>query len=226
VPTINGAVGPALIWRFEQPLRSISSSMVGGGIGTASWVLNLTVDSHYDRFDPAAHITEIADAQHLPSRGIGLLTAVDVGTHNIATADGATVCATVGVRRPVWAHDPQTPFPSHDRRVSPTGSDQVPGTINLVCFIEGRLTDAALVNAVMTVSEAKTQALFDREIDGTGTASDAMCILSPDWAGQPVSAQSAQLAENVFGGPRSFWGARLARATYEAVAAGIDRQRR
>ena len=29
----------------------------------------------------------------------------------------------------------------------------------------------------------------------------------------------------IFGGPRSYWGARLAAATYASVVAGIDRQR-
>jgi hypothetical protein len=32
IPAVDGAVGPALVWRFGQALRSISSAIVGGGI--------------------------------------------------------------------------------------------------------------------------------------------------------------------------------------------------
>jgi adenosylcobinamide amidohydrolase len=70
------------------------------------------------------------------------------------------------------------------------------------------LTDAALVNAVMTLTEAKTQAVLDAGFPGTGTATDSVCVAVPLGEGE------------AFAGPRSTWGARLARATYEAVLAG------
>ncbi len=57
------------------------------------------------------------------------------------------------------------------------------------------------------------QALLDAGIAGTGTATDAVCILADRPAGGGVEP---------FGGPRSTWGARAARATYAAVRAGVD----
>lgn len=74
------------------------------------------------------------------------------------------------------------------------------------------LDPAAAVNAVMTVTEAKTQALLDAGVPGTGTASDSVVICWPPHH-QPVER---------FAGPRSLWGARLARTVYEAVSAGIE----
>jgi adenosylcobinamide amidohydrolase len=71
------------------------------------------------------------------------------------------------------------------------------------------LSDAALVNAVATATEAKAQGLRDLGLDATGTATDALCLLCPD-AGRPHD----------FGGPRSVWGARLARAVHAAITAG------
>ena len=41
------------------------------------------------------------------------------------------------------------------------------------------LGDAAYVNAVMTATEAKTQALLDAGFRATGTASDAICVAAP-----------------------------------------------
>jgi adenosylcobinamide hydrolase len=137
--------------------------------------------------------------------GIGLMTAVDVGAMSSSLADGVAVVATVGVRRPVWAADSA-------RAQSETVSG--PGTINLVAQVPERLSPAALVNLVATVTEAKVQALLDQGVPGTGTASDAVCILCPT-AGH----------EQLFGGPRSEWGGRAAQATYAAVVDGVLRQR-
>ncbi len=49
---------------------------------------------------------------------------------------------------------------------------------------------------------------------GTGTASDAICAAAPV-AGEPED----------FAGPRSLWGARIARAVHAAVYAGAVRYR-
>jgi adenosylcobinamide amidohydrolase len=94
------------------------------------------------------------------------------------------------------------------------------------------LSDAALVNAVVTATEAKTQALLEAGVPGSGTSSDAVCIACPapgalasaspvsrsPAAGSLASGQEVPVEE--YGGPRSPWGARIARATHRAVAAG------
>ena len=72
IPAVGGAVGPVLVWRFPQPLRSISSAIVGGGIGICNWVLNMTVDPLYSRIDPATHIAEVAGALGLDGEGVVL----------------------------------------------------------------------------------------------------------------------------------------------------------
>jgi adenosylcobinamide amidohydrolase len=86
----------------------------------------------------------------------------------------------------------------------------VPGTINVVASLPAALDDAALVNAATTVAEAKAQALWDGGVAATGTASDALCVVCP--ADGPAVG---------FGGPRSYWGSRLARAVHRAVLAGL-----
>jgi adenosylcobinamide amidohydrolase len=78
--------------------------------------------------------------------------------------------------------------------------------VNIVGIVPERLSPAALVNAVLTVTEAKAQALWDAGVAATGTASDAVCIVCP-----------TDGPEHPFGGPRSQWGARLARAVHRAV---------
>jgi adenosylcobinamide hydrolase len=195
----DGTRIPVLIWRPGQPMRAISSGPLGGGLGLRHWVLNATVPMSYARPDPDAHLAEIASALGLAGSGVGMLTGVDVGVHHAADDGGVSAVVTVGLGTPAWAAAPD----GHLRRLP------IPGTINAVVCVPVTLSDAALVNAVATVAEAKAQALWDLGIDATGTPSDATCVICP--AGD---------AEEVYGGPRSTWGARIARAVHASVRDG------
>jgi len=193
---------PCLIWRFGPPRRAISSAVSGGGLSVVAWILNAQVPSDYRRTDPAAHVAEIAAVCGLAGFGAGLLTACDVRSYRRASDGGVVADATVGIGQPIWAAADATP------------GDYRPGTINLVVQLPVRLSEAALVNAVATAAEAKAQALWQTGVPGTGTATDAVCVLCPSEG----SAES-------FAGPRSVWGGRLARAVYAAVLAGLEAQR-
>ncbi|HYA68010.1 MAG TPA: adenosylcobinamide amidohydrolase [Acidimicrobiales bacterium] len=208
----HGPDGAAvLVWRFAEPLRCVSSAPLGGGLGVRHWVLNAQVPSDYGRLDPETHLEDLARTAGLEGPGIGLLTAVDVRRWHSTDDEGVRVDATVGVTHPTWAasDDP----PGVDNEPSGTVGGNAAGgrigTINVVAVVPASLSDGALVNAVSTVAEAKAQALWDAGMAATGTASDATCVASA--GGGPVVA---------FGGPRSTWGARLARAVHRAVLAG------
>ena len=73
------------------------------------------------------------------------------------------------------------------------------------------LDPGAAVNAVITATEAKAQALATRRVPGTGTATDAVVMVWP-----------ADAAAERFAGPRSRWGTRIAQAVYQAVWAGAE----
>ena len=130
-----------------------------------------------------------------------MLTAADVRQVSVADDGGVEVAATVGLGHPTWAAAPDAGRPA-----------SLVGTINVVAVVPERLSDAAMVNAVCTATEAKAQALWDSGLAATGTATDAVCIACPD---------DGRL--HSFGGPRSIWGSRLARAVHAAVAAGARR---
>jgi adenosylcobinamide hydrolase len=189
--------GPMLLWRLPAPLRAISSAVLGGGIGSRNWIVNATVPMSYDRDDPADHLAEIAAELDLTGPGVGLLTGVDVAKVVRADDGGVRLWATVGLGTPIQAAAP------------PGGPADVIGTINVVAWVPQRLSEGALVNAVATVTEAKTQAIRDLGLDATGTATDSVTVLCP-----PDGDVAA------YGGPRSRWGAHLARAGYEAVLSG------
>jgi adenosylcobinamide amidohydrolase len=169
---------------------------LGGGIGVRHWVINATVPMSYPRDDPDVHLAGLADGLDLRGPGVGLLTAVDVAEVVCRAYGGVRVWATVGLGDPIWA-----------------AADGVTaakvGTINLVVSVPVRLGDAALVNAVATITEAKAHALWDLGLRATGTATDAVTVLCPP-DGSPAP----------YAGPRSEWGSRIARAAHQAVRVG------
>ncbi|GAA4237911.1 adenosylcobinamide amidohydrolase [Actinomadura meridiana] len=204
----DGARLAATVWRAGGGHRMIASAMLGGGIGPAGWVLNAQVAGGYSRMDPVAHLEELAKAQGLEGPGVGMLTAASVARTMRRDEDGVSVSATVGLRVPTWA---AAPAGTTDPELAPIhGTPHTPGTVNIVVAVPVPLTDAALVNAVVTVTEAKTQALLEAGYPCTGTASDAVCVAATTNGGPPEP----------FAGPRSIWGARIARAVHAAVHAG------
>ena len=189
---------PVYVWRSASPWLAVSSGVLGGGIGERHWVVNATVPPGYDRLDPDRHLAGIAAALGLAGDGIGLLTAVDV--HEVVHREdgGVRVAVTTGIgAHPTWA-------------AGPAAVPEPAGTINAICLLPVRLTEAALVNAVATVAEAKAQALFEAGVPGTGTPTDSVVVLCPpSGPAEP------------FGGPRSVVGGALARAVHGAIRARL-----
>jgi adenosylcobinamide amidohydrolase len=196
------------LWRLPSPLLALSSAPYGGGWGVRHWILAAQVSGGYDRPDPAAHLAGLARGLDLAGPGIGMLTAVDVRLLSTGQEDGVAVAATVGLSHPSWAA--ATDAGTADPAAAPSGGAAgVVGTVNIIAALDRRLSPAALVNAVMTATEAKSQALWEAGLAGTGTPSDALAVLCP-----PDGPAEA------YGGPRSRWGSRLARAVHRAVLEG------
>jgi adenosylcobinamide amidohydrolase len=193
---------PALRWRPRAPVLAVASSVVGGGLGLRHWVVNATVPHDWHGEDEAGVVAAAAGDER---PGCGLLTAADVRWATAGEADGCECLATVGLGRPVWAA--AAPLDGS------AGVPRRPGTVNLVAWVPVPLSPAALVNAACTATEAKVQALVELGIPGTGTPTDAVVVCCPPAApdGAPPEA---------YGGPRSRWGARLARAVHVAVRDG------
>ena len=204
---------PVLVVPFPRPLRVVSSAPWGGGLGLRRFVLNAQVPPGYARRDPDAHLAAIARGLGLGGPGVGMLTAADVEANQVAGDEGVDVVATVGLGHPIRAAAPVDPGargvpvdPGVRGAPENVTEPATAGTINIVAVLPVRLADAALINAVATATEAKVQALLDLGFDATGTATDAIAIACPA-TGVPES----------FGGPRSVWGGRLARAVHAAV---------
>lgn len=198
IHTTTDRARPVLVWRAPRPMIVASSAPFGGGMGLRSWIVNAEVPKDYDRTDLAEHAGELKQELELLGDGVMMLTAASVERHTTAEDGDALATATVGLTIPTWAAAPD----------GDAGGWQ-PGTINVLVWVPVRLSLGALVGAVATATEAKVQALLDAKVPGSGTASDAVTI--------------ACLSEGPveqFGGVRSTWGARVARAVHNAVRSG------
>jgi len=194
-----------LVWRFPEPVAVLTSAPVGGP-GPVGWVVDIEVDGDYARTDLEVHVRQVAARLELAGPGVGLLTAAPVSALDAACDGGVVVHATVGITRPTWAAG------RDGSSAVRAGASWQPGTINTVVQLPVTLSPGAAVNAVVTATEAKAQALLEAGIPGTGTASDAIAVCWP-----------LRGAPEPFAGPRSTWGARLARAVHAATAAGAAR---
>ncbi|MFG2915140.1 adenosylcobinamide amidohydrolase [Kitasatospora sp. NPDC048298] len=210
----DGSCRHQLVWKAGPGWRMVSSAVLGGGIGERGWVLNAQVRAGYDRMDPDRHLAELAEAEGLRGPGVGLMTAAEVDDSTWAEDNGAVALVTTGIGVPTWAAASPTAAPVP---AVPAPARYVPGTINILAVVPAPVSDAGLVNLLATATEAKVQALLDAGYACSGTPSDAVCVA--------VRAPDARGEVDPFGGPRSLWGARLARAVHRAVLDGAERDR-
>jgi adenosylcobinamide amidohydrolase len=199
----------AVVVRADEPLTTASSAVVGGGLGRASAIVNLHVPKNF-RGEHADGVLEAFVARRsIPAPWVGLLTGAWTEKAEIATEtiDGITAVAivTVGLSNPASAGRTAV-------------AAWLPSTINTILVVDAVATPAALVNLVMTVTEAKVMVVAEagvRTLDGdpaSGTSTDAIVI-----------AASGRGRRCEFGGPVSDLGWAAARAARAALSKGVDR---
>ncbi len=163
----------AYILSAETPLTTLSSAVVGGGFQQSRAILNRHVPLNYDCSDPVSDLQQFASALNITDLFVGMLTGVpmsgtrvvnardeDLSVSSIITA-GVSNAVTSGVSKPV---------------------SLTPGTINMVVLVDANLVPAAMVNAIITATEAKANVLMKcgvKSSEGdvaTGTSTDAIVI--------------------------------------------------
>jgi adenosylcobinamide hydrolase len=199
----------AVVLVAEAPLRVLSSAVLGGGAGEARAVANVRVPRGFRGEDSPAVLERFVARRRLPAPVVGLLTAAATEHAEAATAtrSGLTALAVVTVGLSNRAAAGRSAVAAW-----------APSTINTILVVDADPAAAALVNLVITATEAKALALAEagvRTDDGalaSGTSTDAVV----------VAATGRGRAER-FGGPVSELGATAARAVREAMVRGVAR---
>ncbi len=197
----------AVVVSSARPLQVLSSAVHQGGFVEARSIVNLHVGKRDPCTDPAGMIGAFARRAALPAPWVGLLTgalteraAID---EEAAAGLRALAVVTVGLSNPVAAgHSPIATWAA--------------STINTIVVVDGDPEPAALVNAVITVTEVKGLALraaglvVEEGVAASGTSTDAVVIAA---TGRGVHCR--------FGGPASEMGWVIARVVRGALDRGM-----
>ncbi|GAX89365.1 adenosylcobinamide amidohydrolase [Effusibacillus lacus] len=222
-----------LVVASKVPMRAVSSAILMGGLQPeVRCILNMTVDKGYNCRDPVADLKHEVDKLGLPPQTVGMMTAVDVSKATVAietayTNDSGgsigTGCDSLRVAAIVTAGISNAwrvgTWPSYLGQSLPSDLNPYPpGTVNIIVLVDGGLAEAAMVNAVMTGTEAKTAVFHERNIRcrqsgaiATGTTTDAVVVACTD--------RGEQLQ---YAGPGTVAGTLIARAVSKALHQALD----
>ncbi len=204
-----------LLIRTPSVLSTVSSALWGGGFHQADHFVNWKVPLTYRAQDPMEMTRDQIVAWGYPqATTIGLQTAAKLTHAAIAEEAGDAFriicCTTAGTGNAARAG-----------RVSRTYSAYQCCTINTFVLIDGCMLPAAMVNALLTATEAKAAALQDEHLltrDGhlaTGTSSDSAVI---------AVSQTGFPEVHAFAGTATTIGDAVARLVYATVREAVSTQ--
>ena len=199
----------AVVVRAEQPLRAVSSAIVGGGVAEVRSIVNLHVPRGSRCDESERYLNDFVTRRSLARPFVGLLTGAATHRAEQATERGEDLTVSSVVTLGLGNRSTAGRSPAMAWR---------PSTINTIVIVDGQPEDAALVNLVITATEVKTLALAEGGVHSpeggmvTGTSTDAVVI-----------AATGRGPRFRFGGPVSELGWVVARAVRSAMDAGIAR---
>ncbi|WNS75910.1 adenosylcobinamide amidohydrolase [Bacillus sp. DTU_2020_1000418_1_SI_GHA_SEK_038] len=205
-----------VVFRSPIPLRTMSSGVVGSGTGWHQLFVNRHVDKNYDCIDHRKEMVEYLKAHGFESgETVGMMTAVmlqDVSFQLYRDESfAAFVIVTAGVGNAVDA-----------AKANEHVFQLQPGTINTWVFVSGDMTEEAIIQSIMTATEAKVKALQDLEVKdpvtgtiATGTSTDSILI---------ASTQRGQKLE--YAGTITPLGKMIGKGVYECTREAIQKSRK
>ncbi|NBD22370.1 adenosylcobinamide amidohydrolase [Paenibacillus glycinis] len=206
-----------LVLKTEDAYLTLSSAVHGGGYGSAYRFINWKVPLSYDCADPARDFGLMLSAWgYSPHTTIGFLTAAKLSHASVLESEGEAFsllcCTTAGTGNAARAGLTRETYPAYE-----------PGTVNQFLFIDGNLTAAAMVNAVITATEAKAAALQDCGVldklhgrPATGTTTDAIVIAS--------SQTDRHGRTHLYAGAATQLGDAIGRLVYDTVTEAVRTQ--
>ena len=198
------------------PLRVLSSAVHNAGMGWYANFINRTVAPDYDIDNvKEEYLQYLVKKGFPPTNTVGMMTAVDTKQAVVKRyelqASEVIVVVTAGVGNAIDVSQ------SYKRK-----DFFHVGTINTWVFINGKLSDEAFVQAMMTATEAKTKALQNEEVYdsvsktiATGTPTDSLLI---------AATQAGELMQ--YGGPITEVGQVIGKGVFEATVEAIQTYRK
>ena len=162
---------------FDSERPVLASTVLGGGFGLARHILNLRVSGKEHNESPASTLKKYCAKKNWSGKCVGMMTAASMKSFRKCAIRvqqlEVVVMLTSGLTNARRAGDPA------DYRRIPAG------TINIIFLTNARLTPAAMVETIMTITEAKCAVLSELKIKSTltgkiatGTGTDAIAVVS------------------------------------------------
>lgn len=197
----------------DIPLKVISSAVYNAGLGWFNTFINRTVPATYAMDDVEGEVEFfLKDQQFVPTNSVVMLTAVPAHCVVIKSYTAQNISITVAVTAGIGnAVDATKTFNREEKRA--------PGTINTWVFVNGKLSDEAYYQAMITSTEAKTKALADEQVYdqhshtmATGTGTDSLLIAATH-GGEFIQ----------YAGPLTTLGKLIGFGVYETTRAAIQK---
>lgn len=205
--------------QFDTPHLVVSSAALNGGFVEASHILNLNVKECSEAAGKALNPPEVTLSDYCvgcnwSGNTVGMMTAASMESFRMVQAIeqgvGIFVLVTAGLSNARRAGD----HAEHRDIVTPAVDA---GTINIICLTSAGLTPAAMIESIMTGTEAKVAALQNLDIKSpvsnnlaTGTGTDSIAIAS-----DPASTELRYCGKHVI------FGEKLANLIIEAVTSSL-----
>ncbi|MFC5704029.1 adenosylcobinamide amidohydrolase [Cohnella faecalis] len=195
----------------------LSNAPCNGGWARANRFVNWKVPLSYDCTDPESMmLTELEKWGYDRAATVGLQTAAHLTHASFAEEAGdefkLLACATAGTGNAARAGLARETFSAYE-----------PGTVNIIVLIDGKMTPSAMVNAVISATEAKSAAFADLQIKdcrhdriATGTSTDAALIAA--------SQSSAYGPVHRYAGAATTIGNAIGRLVYDTVHEAVRTQ--
>ncbi|GAA3907811.1 hypothetical protein GCM10022228_17730 [Halomonas cibimaris] len=210
----------AIHLRADAPLATLSSALIGGGLGSARDFCNFYVDRDYAGHAPADDLARWLGERDIEAgSAVAMMTAVKLkyaAMHSAPLGNRENAVLTLATAGSGNAVD-----------ITAEGTDPrlVAGTVNVFVFVDAHLTPGALVNACLSVTEAKVAAMRDANVIdahsqtlATGTSTDCVSIAATQrGAATPYAGSGTELGRAI--------GRTVYLAVGESLRAGSDAER-
>ncbi len=200
----------------DSPMKVVSSAVHNPGFGFYTHLMNRSVPYTYDERKPQIELQRFLQSEGFPiDNTVAMMTAVYARYATIRefTYEGIhlVIMITAGLGNAV---DITRAFHRQEQYHA--------GTINTWVLINGKLSDEALFQAMISTTEAKVKALFDEDItdpttgtQATGTSTDSLLIASTE-----------EGAYHQYAGPITMLGKVIGHGVYETMREAIQKYKK
>lgn len=200
----KNSLDDTLVIEFSEPVKALSSTILGGGFRELTHVIFHRVDEDFNNPNPENYARELVKEIGLPVETTAVfLTAVDVVREHVdrevKLPVKARIIATIGFTPLVCIGDKEPPY----KKCS---------TINILLVVDKNLSNNALVDIASLVGSLKTLALVDLGLScnyygrAYSTATDALIV---------ASRKSGD--KEMYGGPVTNVGLTISKLVYETI---------